>query len=113
MHAVFLNHILLYLATSLPSALYLFCNYSPLHAFLHWLWTAYSCGPFTLLMHNSIHGNGVLQPAYKWLDVSFPYLLCPLMGHTVSIHPLLPILKLTFATPSGTPTTTTTPRCTT
>lgn len=87
---VFLNHILLYLVTSLPSAIYLFYNFTPLHALLHWLWTAYSCGPFTLLMHNSIHQNGVLKPAHRWLDVSFPYVLCPLMGHTVSListHP--------------------------
>lgn len=81
---VFLNHILLYLVTSLPSAIYLFYNFTAWHAVLHWAWTAYSCGPFTLMMHNSIHQNGVLKPAYRWLDVAFPYLICPIMGHTVS-----------------------------
>lgn len=86
---VFLNHILLYLCTSLPSAIYLFSHFTPLHAFLHWAWTAYSCGPFTLLMHNSIHNNGVLHPSYRWLDVIFPYLVCPLMGHTVSLPHVL------------------------
>jgi hypothetical protein len=44
--------------------------------------TAYYCGPFTLLLHNHIHNNGVLSKKYAWFDSAFPYILEPLMGHT-------------------------------
>jgi fatty acid desaturase len=39
-------------------------------------------GAFTLLMHNHIHNNGVLQKSYATFDWLFPYILEPLMGHT-------------------------------
>ncbi|KAI9734312.1 MAG: hypothetical protein M1834_002416 [Cirrosporium novae-zelandiae] len=79
---VFLTHILLYLATSIPSAIFLFYRFSWTHGVCHWLMQAYYSGPFTLMLHNHIHGNGVLDKKYAWFDQSFPYVLGPLMGHT-------------------------------
>ncbi|EDO02765.1 hypothetical protein SS1G_05242 [Sclerotinia sclerotiorum 1980 UF-70] len=80
---VFLTHIILYLATSVPSAIILYNRFSLIHGFCHWIMQALYCGPFTLMLHNHIHNNGVLVKKYAWLDKTFPYLLEPLMGHTL------------------------------
>ena len=79
---VFLTHILLYLSTSVPSTIYLYYNFTWIHGVLHWVMTAWYSGPFTLMLHNHIHNNGVLSKTYAWFDKSFPYVLEPLMGHT-------------------------------
>lgn len=79
---VFLTHIILYFTTSVPSAIYLYYSFSWPHALLHWMMQSYYCGPFTLLLHNHIHNNGVLSKQYAWFDRCFPYVLEPLMGHT-------------------------------
>ncbi|KAL3424573.1 fatty acid desaturase [Phlyctema vagabunda] len=79
---VFMTHIIIYLSTSVPSALYLFLHFSWPHAIAHWVMQAMYSGPFTLLLHNHIHNNGVLLPKYGWFDRSFVYVLEPLMGHT-------------------------------
>ncbi|OJZ80319.1 hypothetical protein ASPFODRAFT_85922 [Aspergillus luchuensis CBS 106.47] len=75
-------HIILYLLTPVPSALYLFYRFTPTRALLHWLLEIYSCGPFTLMLHNHIHNDGLLNHRYLWMDSSFPHILGPLMGHT-------------------------------
>ncbi len=79
---VFLTHILLYLSTSIPSAIYLFYDFHYIHAVPHLLLTAWFTSSFTLLLHNHIHNNGVLSKKYAAFDFVFPYLLEPLMGHT-------------------------------
>ena len=79
---VFLTHIILYLTVNLSSAIWLFHRFSHLHGIVHTLYTAWCVGSFTLMMHNHIHNNGVLAKRWKWLDVCFPYVLEPLMGHT-------------------------------
>ncbi|KAL8717702.1 MAG: hypothetical protein Q9225_005078 [Loekoesia sp. 1 TL-2023] len=79
---VFLTHILLYLATSVPSALYLYYNFSWPHAIFHWVMQGWYCGSFTLMLHNHIHNNGVLTSKNAWFDKTWPYILEPLMGHT-------------------------------
>ncbi|KAL9114188.1 MAG: hypothetical protein Q9187_007518, partial [Circinaria calcarea] len=79
---VFLTHIILYLTTSVPSAIYLYHSFSWIHAVCHWLMQAWFCGPFTLMLHNHIHNNGILAKKYAWFDKTFPYVLEPLMGHT-------------------------------
>lgn len=74
---VFLTHILLYLPTSVPSALVLFwrftwsyrkedrTNHQALpHAVFHWALHGWYCGSFTLMLHNHIHNNGVLAREY-------------------------------------------------
>lgn len=79
---VFLTHIILYLITSLPSALYLFYRFNMLHGILHWLMQLFYGGSFTLMLHNHIHNDGVFAKKYVWFDQAWPYILEPLMGHT-------------------------------
>ena len=79
---VFLTHILLYLATSTPSAIRLYLQFNWPHAIFHWMMTGYYCGAFTLMLHNHIHNNGVLASQYSVFDRMWPYILEPLMGHT-------------------------------
>ncbi|KAL8809992.1 MAG: hypothetical protein Q9223_007842, partial [Gallowayella weberi] len=79
---VFLTHIVIYLTTSLPSALYLFHSFSWPHAIFHWIMQGWYCGSFTLMLHNHIHNNGLLARKYSRFDKVWPYILEPLMGHT-------------------------------
>ncbi|KAI9788814.1 MAG: hypothetical protein M1833_002805 [Piccolia ochrophora] len=79
---VFLSHILIYLFTSVPSAVYLYYRFSYLHGIFHWVMQGWYCGSFTLMLHNHIHNNGVLSKDYWWFDHAWPYVLEPLMGHT-------------------------------
>ncbi|WPH03220.1 Hypothetical protein R9X50_00609700 [Acrodontium crateriforme] len=79
---VFLTHILLYFSVNVPSALWLYYSFSYLHGIAHVAFTFWCTGSFTLMMHNHIHNGGVLSKNWYWLDVSFPYVLEPLMGHT-------------------------------
>lgn len=79
---VFLTHLLLYLTVNLGSATYLFYHFTYLHGVGHAVYTLWCAGSFTLMMHNHIHNNGVLAKRWRWLDMTFPYVLEPLMGHT-------------------------------
>lgn len=79
---VFLTHIGLYFATSAPSALFLYYRFTWVHGILHWLMQLSYCGSFTLMLHNHIHNNGLLRKRYAWFDLTWPYILEPLMGHT-------------------------------
>ena len=79
---VFLTHLLLYLTVNLGSAIYLFNHFTYLHGVGHAVYTLWCAGSFTLMMHNHIHNNGVLGKQWRWLDMTFPYVLEPLMGHT-------------------------------
>jgi len=79
---VFLTHILLYLGTSVPSALFLFYHFAWVHGVFHVLMQLSYCGSFTLMHHNHIHNNGLLKKEYTLFDSAWPYILGPLMGHT-------------------------------
>lgn len=79
---VFFTHILLYLCVNLPSAIWLYCNFTYIHGIAHAAFTFWCAGSFTLLMHNHIHNGGVLAKEWRWLDFAFPYITEPLMGHT-------------------------------
>jgi hypothetical protein len=79
---VFLTHTLLYLSTSVPSALFLFLHFTYAHAICHCIMTGWYCGAFTIMLHNHIHNNGVLSKRYAFFDSTVPYILEPLMGHT-------------------------------
>ncbi|KAH8904991.1 fatty acid desaturase [Coniochaeta sp. PMI_546] len=79
---VFLTHLLLYSVTSLPSAIYLFWDFTYLHGFLHFAMSFYFMGSYTLMMHQHIHQRGILAPKYALLDTIFPYITDPLLGHT-------------------------------
>jgi hypothetical protein len=79
-----LNHIVLYFITSVPSAIYLYYNFTWIHGFLHWLMQSWYVGTYTLMRHQHIHQNGVLSKGFpfNWIDAAFPYITDPLMGHT-------------------------------
>lgn len=79
---VFFTHILLYLFVNLPSAVWLYYHFTYIHGIAHTAFTFWCTGSFTLLMHNHIHNRGVLAKGWWWLDLTFPYILEPLMGHT-------------------------------
>ncbi|RAL16979.1 fatty acid desaturase [Aspergillus homomorphus CBS 101889] len=83
---VMLTHLLLYLCTSIPSALYLFLGtFHWWHGVLHWVMQSYYVGTYTLMMHQHIHMGGILTKQSRLtalLDTVFPYILDPLMGHT-------------------------------
>ncbi|KKZ66833.1 hypothetical protein EMCG_07438 [[Emmonsia] crescens] len=79
---VMLTHLLLYFATSVPSAIFLFYRFNWIHGVLHWLMQTYYVGAYTLMMHQHIHMGGILSRKYSWFDMLFPYITNPLMGHT-------------------------------
>lgn len=79
---VMLTHMILYFTTSVPSALWLFYHFTWVHGVMHTVMQVSYTGAYTLMMHQHIHGRGVLNKAYAWFDLTFPYLLDPLMGHT-------------------------------
>jgi hypothetical protein len=79
---VMLNHLLLYLATSVPSAVFLFWRFSWLHGLLHLVMQFTYMGPYTLMMHQHIHQRGILAKRFRLIDTLFPYITDPLMGHT-------------------------------
>lgn len=79
---VFLTHLILYFTTSIPSALLLFTHFTWFHGVLHLVMQVSYTGTYTLMMHQHIHGRGVLKKDYAWFDLTFPYLTDPLMGHT-------------------------------
>ena len=79
---VFMTHIIIYLCTSVPSAIALFARFSWYHGVFHWLMQTWYSGAFTLMLHNHIHNNGILTKEYAWFDSIWPYILEPLMGHT-------------------------------
>ena len=79
---VMLTHLLLYFATSVPSAIYLYHNFTWTHGIVHWLMQSYYVGTYTLMMHQHIHMGGILNKKLWLLDSLFPYITNPLMGHT-------------------------------
>ncbi|KAK2074768.1 hypothetical protein P8C59_008950 [Phyllachora maydis] len=79
---VMLTHLVLYFATSVPSAVLLFYHFTWPHAIVHLLMQLWYMPAYNLLMHQHIHQRGLLQPAFGSFDELFPYVLGPLMGHT-------------------------------
>jgi len=79
---VMITHLIIYFITSIPSAIILFYRFSWIHGVLHSLMQIWYAGPYTLLMHQHIHMQGILTKKYSWFDHTFPYIMDPLMGHT-------------------------------
>ncbi|KAL2812676.1 hypothetical protein BDW59DRAFT_155203 [Aspergillus cavernicola] len=79
---VMLSHLLLYFATSVPSAIFLFYRFHWAHGIAHWIMQTYYVGTYTLMMHQHIHMGGILKKSFSWFDAVFPYITNPLMGHT-------------------------------
>ncbi|KAL4795692.1 hypothetical protein BDV19DRAFT_362454 [Aspergillus venezuelensis] len=79
---VMLTHLILYFTTSVPSAIYLFNNFTWLHGIAHYIMQTYYVGTYTLMMHQHIHMGGILKKSLWAFDGLFPYITNPLMGHT-------------------------------
>ncbi|KAJ5964402.1 uncharacterized protein N7479_004278 [Penicillium vulpinum] len=80
---VMVTHLLLYLTTSIPSAICLYCyHFSWIHGLLHWIVHVWYAGSYTLMKHQYVHMRGVLAPRYHLIDVLFPYIVDPFVGHT-------------------------------
>ncbi|KAJ4147694.1 hypothetical protein LMH87_002202 [Akanthomyces muscarius] len=79
---VMVLHLALYFTTSVPSAVYLYMNFSYLHGILHLIMQFYYLGTYTLMMHQHIHQRGILNKKFGLFDKLFPYITDPLMGHT-------------------------------
>ncbi|KAM0431278.1 hypothetical protein ACHAPT_005248 [Fusarium lateritium] len=79
---IMLTHLILYVFTSIPSAVYLFYSFSWIHGVLHFLMQFSYMGTYTLMMHQHIHMRGILNKHLALFDHIFPYILDPLMGHT-------------------------------
>ena len=79
---VMLTHLLLYFTTQLPSAIFLFRNFTYLHGVIHLAMTIYYVGTYTLMMHQHIHQRGILAKKFAFFDRIFPYITDPLMGHS-------------------------------
>ncbi|KAI2466258.1 hypothetical protein F4781DRAFT_406509 [Annulohypoxylon bovei var. microspora] len=81
---VMVTHLILYFTTSVPSAMWLYYNFTYLHGVIHFVMQFYYIGTYTLMMHQHIHGGGVLRKHFliHLFDVAFPYITDPLMGHT-------------------------------
>jgi hypothetical protein len=77
-----LTHLLLYSTTSVPSALFLFWRFSWMHGVLHLIMQFSYMGTYTLMMHQHIHMQGILNKRFSLFDRLFPYVTDPLMGHT-------------------------------
>ena len=84
--AVFVTHLLVIATILVPSAILLWCHFTPFHAVVHWAFTLYCTGPYTLLMHNHLHGNGVLARRFAWIDAVQPYVFGPLLGQTADSY---------------------------
>jgi hypothetical protein len=47
-----------------------------------WALITYFVGPYSILLHNHIHGRGLLSKSWALVDTIFPYILGPMMGQT-------------------------------
>lgn len=80
---VMITHLLLYLTTSIPSALFLYYyHFTWIHGLLHWIVHVWYAGSYTLMKHQYVHMKGVLSSQYQLIDTLFPYLVDPFVGHT-------------------------------
>lgn len=79
---VMITHLFLYFTTTVPSALYLYYNFSWWHGIAHCIMQGYYTGTYTLMKHQHIHMSGILAKPYATFDYLFPFVLDPLFGHT-------------------------------
>ena len=79
---VFLTYILVLFAIGIPNIVLLFLHFSWFQAIFQWALVTYFVGPYSILLHNHIHGRGVMSKPWALVDVLFPYILGPMMGQT-------------------------------
>ena len=79
---VFLTYILVLFTVGIPNIVLLFLHFNWFQAVFQWGLVTYFVGPYSILLHNHIHGKGVMSKPWAWLDTLFPYVLGPMMGQT-------------------------------
>lgn len=79
---VFLTYILVLLSIGIPNMVLLFLQFNWFQAVFQWVLVTYFVGPYSILLHNHIHGRGVMSKSWALLDTLFPYILGPMMGQT-------------------------------
>ena len=79
---VFLTYILVLSALGIPNIVLLFLRFNWFQAVFQWALVTYFVGPYSILLHNHIHGRGVMSRSWAFLDILFPYILGPMMGQT-------------------------------
>jgi hypothetical protein len=79
---VFLTYILALFAIGIPNMVLLFLHFNWFQAILQWAFVTYFVGPYSILLHNHIHGRGVMSKPWALADTLFPYILGPMMGQT-------------------------------
>jgi phosphoinositide-3-kinase regulatory subunit 4 len=79
---VFITHLLILSTIGIPNMVSLFLRFNWIQAIFQWAFVAYFTGPYSILMHNYIHGRGILSKCWATADTLFPYILGPMMGQT-------------------------------
>jgi hypothetical protein len=79
---VFLTYILVLFAVGIPNLVLLFLHFNWFQAVFQWALATYFVGPYSILLHNHIHGRGVMSKPWALVDTLFPYILGPMMGQT-------------------------------
>ena len=79
---VFLTYIVALFAFGVPNIVFLFLHFKWYRALFQWMLVTYLVGPYSILMHNHIHGRGVMRKRWALVDNVFPYMLGPIMGQT-------------------------------
>jgi hypothetical protein len=79
---VFLTYILALFTIGIPNMVLLFLHFNWFQAILQWAFVTYFVGPYSILLHNHIHGRGVMSRTWALADTLFPYILGPMMGQT-------------------------------
>jgi Fatty acid desaturase len=79
---VFLTYILVLFTVGIPNLVLLFLRFNWFQAVFQWALITYFVGPYSILLHNHIHGRGVMSKPWALVDTLFPYILGPMMGQT-------------------------------
>jgi hypothetical protein len=79
---VFLTYILVLFTIGIPNLVLLFLHFNWFQAIFQWALITYFVGPYSILLHNHIHGRGLLSKSWALVDTVFPYVLGPMMGQT-------------------------------
>jgi hypothetical protein len=79
---VFLTYVLVLFTVGIPNIVLLFLHFNWFQAIFQWALVTYFVGPYSILLHNHIHGRGVMSKRWSLIDTLFPYILGPMMGQT-------------------------------
>lgn len=78
----FLTYIIPLFIIGVPNMISLFIRFNWYQALLQWMLVTYLVGPYSIVMHNHIHGRGFMCKSWALVDTMFPYIVGPMMGQT-------------------------------